>query len=142
MIHLQPNVWCDSEAGIACFIFVPKQDDGMVIDCAEPYEKIGETDVSNYCFKEPGADGSVMAKLVKRIEATGLTSCLDVVSTTIFDDVRTSICFAAEIGVDRVHGGGDVTLAFYAFARTSRPLSVSESPSRPFDIARTVPSQV
>ncbi|MGI9413770.1 MAG: 4-hydroxythreonine-4-phosphate dehydrogenase [Hyphomicrobiales bacterium] len=92
------------------FIFMLTHGDKTVANCIEVFEKIRDIGVSHIGFKDLGVDKDMLAALTEQINAAGVTSYLEVVSTTD-EGVRNSIRTAAEIGVDRVLGGQDVEFA-------------------------------
>lgn len=96
-------------------IFMLTRQDRTVEDCLEVLELVLPLGVRHIGFKDVGVERPVLRRLNEAIRAAGVTSYMEVVSTTR-DACLDSVRVAAEIGVDRLLGGTlvDETLAILA----------------------------
>ena len=82
--------------------------DETVVDCLETWEAIRHVGVRHAGFKDVGVDSATLMELNRRMQASGVTTYLEVVSTSA-DACLRSAETAVEIGVDRLMGGTQVT---------------------------------
>lgn len=89
------------------FIFMLTRADQTVPDCLEVLDYILPVGLEHIGFKDVGVPRETLAQLVSRIRDHGVTSYMEVVSTSE-EACRDSARVAREIGVDRLLGGSDV----------------------------------
>lgn len=89
------------------FIFMLTRHDRTVEDCLEVMDAIAPVGLTHVGFKDVGVDLATLRALNERIEKTGATSYMEVVSTDKEACLRSARA-AVEIGVDRLLGGTDV----------------------------------
>jgi hypothetical protein len=92
------------------FIFMLTHHDKTVSNCLDVFEEIKDVGLTHVGFKDVGVDLETLKELARRIKAAGAISYVEVVSTTA-ETIRSSIQAAAELGVDRVLGGQELTFA-------------------------------
>lgn len=92
------------------FIFMLTRHDRTVEDCLEIMDTIADLGVRHIGFKDMGMPLAVLSELNRRIQASGATSYLEVVSTTPRDCLHAARS-AVEIGVDRLLGGSGPVVA-------------------------------
>jgi hypothetical protein len=97
------------------FIFMLTRSDETVADCLDTWAEIEHAGVRHAGFKDVGVDIETLIELNRRMQASGVTTYLEVVSTSA-DACLASARAAVEIGVDRLMGGTlvDETLAIVA----------------------------
>ena len=81
--------------------------DETIVDCLETWDAIERVGLRHAGFKDVGVDIATLVDLNKRMQATGVTTYLEVVSTSVEGCLRSSRA-AIEIGVDRLMGGTQV----------------------------------
>ena len=89
------------------FIFILTRSDETIVDCLETWDAIERVGLRHAGFKDVGVDIATLVELNKRMQATGVTTYLEVVSTSAEGCLRSSRA-AIEIGVDRLMGGTQV----------------------------------
>ena len=89
------------------FIFILTRSDETIVDCLETWDAIERVGLRHAGFKDVGVDIATLVELNKRMQATGVTTYLEVVSTSVEGCLRSSRA-AIEIGVDRLMGGTQV----------------------------------
>ena len=89
------------------FIFMLTRSDETVVDCLETWDAIERVGVRHAGFKDVGVDVATLVELNRRMQATGVTTYLEVVSTSV-EACLHSARAAVEIGVDRLMGGTQV----------------------------------
>lgn len=107
------------------FIFMLTRQDQTIEDCLEMFDAVEPLGLRHVGFKDVGVDTETLVELNRRIQRTGATSYMEVVSITpesCLDSVRTAV----EVGVDCLLGGTDVDavleilngsgIAYYPFA--------------------------
>lgn len=92
------------------FIFMLTHGDETIPNCLEVLDIVDEIGISHIGFKDIGVDKIMLRTLAGRINETGATSYLEVVSTTLAD-VQESIQSAVDLGINRVLGGQDIDFA-------------------------------
>jgi hypothetical protein len=84
--------------------------DETVVDCLETWDAIDHVGLRHAGFKDVGVDVATLIELNRRMKAGGVTTYLEVVSTSAADCLRSARA-AVEIGVDRLMGGtGDAVI--------------------------------
>jgi hypothetical protein len=78
--------------------------DETVVDCLETWDAIDHVGLRHAGFKDVGVDVATLIELNRRMKAGGVTTYLEVVSTSAADCLRSARA-AVEIGVDRLMGG-------------------------------------
>jgi hypothetical protein len=96
------------------FIFMLTQHDRTVGNCLAILDEISDIGLTHVGFKDVGVDLATLKTLSRRIKDIGATAYVEVVSTTP-ESIRTSIKAAADLGVDRVLGGQELTFALESF---------------------------
>lgn len=91
------------------FIFMLTRSDETVVDCLETWDSIDHVGLLHAGFKDVGVDVTTLIELNRRMKAGGVTTYLEVVSTSPADCLRSARA-AIEIGVDRLMGGTGGTL--------------------------------
>ena len=86
------------------FVFMLTHHDRTVPDAADVYEQVRECGLRYVGFKDIGATVTELRKVCARAHADGLEVMLEVVSTSLEEELR-SVAAAAEIGVDWLLGG-------------------------------------
>lgn len=86
------------------FIFMLTRDDETIEDCLEVFEAVKDSGVTHLGFKDVGVPRDVLVELHNRIKRAGMTSYMEVVSTT-HEAALNSARVARELGVDRLMGG-------------------------------------
>lgn len=81
--------------------------DETVVDCLETWATIERVGLTHAGFKDVGVDLSTLTELNRRMQANGVTTYLEVVSTST-DACLRSARAAVSIGVDRLMGGTQV----------------------------------
>ncbi len=81
--------------------------DETVVDCLETWDAIQHVGLRHAGFKDIGVDIATLVELNERMQASGVTTYLEVVSTSA-DACRRSARAAVEIGVDRLMGGTEI----------------------------------
>ncbi len=100
------------------FIFMLTHHDKTVENCLEVFDEIKDIGLTHVGFKDVGVDVDTLGKLAKRIRHSGAKAYVEVVSTTP-ETIRTSIKAAADLGVDRVLGGQELTFALESLQASS-----------------------
>lgn len=96
------------------FIFMLTHHDRTVQNCLDVYDSLSGIGLKHVGFKDVGVDKATLKELTRRIKANGCIAYVEVVSQTP-ETIRQSITASAELGVDRVLGGQDITLAMDTF---------------------------
>ncbi|MEP7046664.1 MAG: hypothetical protein ABI949_08300 [Ilumatobacteraceae bacterium] len=78
--------------------------DETVVDCLDTWDAIENVGLQHAGFKDVGVEVPTLVELNRRMQANGLTTYLEVVSTSLEACLRSSRA-AVEIGVDRLMGG-------------------------------------
>ncbi|WP_201724406.1 hypothetical protein [Streptomyces antimycoticus] len=86
------------------FIFMLTRDDRTVHDAHELADVAADAGVTHIGFKDIGLPLAELGTLASHIKDRGATSYLEVVSTTVEDELRSIRC-AIDLGVDYVLGG-------------------------------------
>jgi hypothetical protein len=86
------------------FIFMLTRSDETVADCLDTWDAIEGVGLRHAGFKDVGVDLPTLIELNRRMRASGVTTYLEVVSTTVEGCLQSSRA-AVEIGVDRLMGG-------------------------------------
>jgi hypothetical protein len=89
------------------FIFMLTRSDETIVDCLETWAAIESVGLTHAGFKDVGADLPTLAELNRRMKASGVTTYLEVVSTSAEACLRSAQA-AVTIGVDRLMGGTQV----------------------------------
>jgi hypothetical protein len=89
------------------FIFMLTRSDETIVDCLETWDAIEGVGLSHAGFKDVGVDIATLVELNKRMRAAGVTTYLEVVSTSVEACLQSSRA-AVEIGVDKLMGGTQV----------------------------------
>jgi hypothetical protein len=92
------------------FIFMLTRNDRTVEDADCLVDQVCDLGVSHIGFKDVGVSSATMQELVSRIRRRGGVCYLEVVSTTPEAVIR-SLESAADLGVDRILGGTDLSAA-------------------------------
>jgi alkanesulfonate monooxygenase SsuD/methylene tetrahydromethanopterin reductase-like flavin-dependent oxidoreductase (luciferase family) len=89
------------------FVFMLTRSDQTVTDCLETWDAIADVGLTHAGFKDIGVDLATLRQLNQRIQASGATSYLEVVSETP-EACLQSARVAVDIGVNRLMGGTQV----------------------------------
>jgi hypothetical protein len=89
------------------FIFMLTRSDETVLDCLEVWSTIDDLGLGHAGFKDVGVDLGTLGELNRRMQSAGVTTYLEVVSTSVEDCLR-SARVGIDIGVDRLMGGTQV----------------------------------
>jgi hypothetical protein len=89
------------------FIFMLTRSDETIVDCLETWDAIADVGLRHAGFKDIGVDIATLVELNKRMQAAGVMTYLEVVSTSVEGCLQSSRA-AVEIGVDRLMGGTQV----------------------------------
>jgi hypothetical protein len=89
------------------FIFMLTRSDETVLDCLETWDAVQAVGLRHAGFKDIGVDVATLVELNRRMHERGVTTYLEVVSTTREACLRSARA-AVEIGVDRLMGGQEV----------------------------------
>ena len=81
--------------------------DETIVDCLATWDAVEGVGLRHAGFKDVGVDLATLVELNKRMHAAGVTTYLEVVSTSAEECLRSSRA-AVEIGVDRLMGGTQV----------------------------------
>ncbi len=81
--------------------------DETIVDCLATWDAIRHVGLRHAGFKDIGVDLPTLVELNKRMHASGVTTYLEVVSTSA-EGCRRSSRAAVEIGVDRLMGGTEL----------------------------------
>lgn len=92
---------------MVAFIFMLTRDDRTIDDVLAVHETLRPLGLTDVGFKDIGVATPILAELHRRLRADGVTTWLEVVSTTP-QACRRSAEVAAELGVDRLMGGTDI----------------------------------
>jgi hypothetical protein len=86
------------------FIFMLTRSDETIVDCLETWSAIEHVGVTHAGFKDVGVEIATLHELNRRMQAAGVTTYLEVVSTTT-EACLQSARAGREIGVNRLMGG-------------------------------------
>jgi hypothetical protein len=89
------------------FIFMLTRSDETVVDCLDTWSAIDHIGLGHAGFKDVGVPIATLVELNRRMQACGVTTYLEVVSTSTEECLR-SAAAAVEIGVSRLMGGTEV----------------------------------
>jgi hypothetical protein len=89
------------------FIFMLTRNDETVLDCLDVWEAIEHLGLQHAGFKDVGVDIDTLAELNRAMQSAGVTTYLEVVSTTTEACLR-SARIGIELGVNRLMGGTQV----------------------------------
>jgi hypothetical protein len=89
------------------FIFMLTRSDETVVDCLDTWDAIGHVGLRHAGFKDVGVDVPTLIELNRRMQSSGVTTYLEVVSTSV-EACLQSARAAVEIGVDRLMGGTQI----------------------------------
>jgi len=89
------------------FIFMLTRSDETIVDCLETWDAVEGVGLRHAGFKDVGVDIATLFELNRRMQAAGVTTYLEVVSTSAEACLQSSRV-AVEIGVDRLMGGTQV----------------------------------
>ena len=81
--------------------------DETVVDCLETWDAVRNVGVRHGGFKDVGVDVATLTELNRRMQSSGVTTYLEVVSTSEAACLRSARA-AVAIGVDRLMGGTQV----------------------------------
>ena len=81
--------------------------DETIVDCLATWDAVAHLGLRHAGFKDVGVDTPTLVELNRRMQASGVTTYLEVVSTSPAACRRSSRA-AVEIGVDRLMGGTEV----------------------------------
>ncbi len=81
--------------------------DETIADCLDTWDAVHDVGVRHAGFKDIGVDVETLSELNRRMQTSGVTTYLEVVSTSAEECLR-SAWAAVEIGVDRLMGGTEV----------------------------------
>lgn len=81
--------------------------DETIVDCLDTWNAIEDVGLSHAGFKDVGVDIPTLVELNKRMQSSGVTTYLEVVSTSVEGCLRSAHA-AVEIGVNRLMGGTQV----------------------------------
>ena len=89
------------------FIFMLTRSDETIVDCLDTWDAVERVGLRHAGFKDVGVGIATLVELNKRMQSAGVTTYLEVVSTSAEGCVQ-SCRAAVEIGVDRLMGGTQV----------------------------------
>jgi hypothetical protein len=89
------------------FIFMLTRSDETISDCLDTWDAIDQVGLRHAGFKDVGVDIATLTELNRRMKASGVTTYLEVVSTSVEACLRSARA-AIEIGVDRLMGGTQI----------------------------------
>jgi hypothetical protein len=89
------------------FIFMLARSDETIFDCLDTWSAIESIGLTHAGFKDVGADLETLTELNRRMQSSGVTTYLEVVSTSTAACLRSAQA-AMKIGVDRLMGGTQV----------------------------------
>jgi hypothetical protein len=89
------------------FIFMLTRSDETIVDCLDTWSAIEHVGVTHAGFKDVGVDLATLIELNRRMQSAGVTTYLEVVSTSTEECLRSAHA-AVEIGVSRLMGGTQV----------------------------------
>jgi hypothetical protein len=108
-----------SRAGEAVdFIFMLTRSDETIVYCLETWDSIGDVGLHHAGFKDVGVDVSTLTELNRRMRDRGVTTYLEVVSTSP-EACLQSARAAVQIGVDRLMGGDQMVETLQILEGTS-----------------------
>ncbi len=81
--------------------------DRTIVDCLVTWDAVEHVGLRHAGFKDVGVDIATLVELNKRMQSSGVTTYLEVVTTSAAGCLRSSRA-AVEIGVDRLMGGTQV----------------------------------
>ncbi len=101
--------------GLVDFIFMLTRSDETIVDCLDTWDAVQHVGLRHAGFKDVGVDVQTLVELNRRMRSAGVTTYLEVVSTSAEACLRSAHA-AVAIGVDRLMGGTQVaeTLAIIA----------------------------
>lgn len=88
-------------------IFMLTRYDETVEDCLDVWAAVEGLGLTHAGFKDVGVDEATLAELNRRMQSSGVITCLEVVSTTPEERMR-SARVAVDLGVDWLMGGTDL----------------------------------
>ena len=91
-------------SGVVDFIFMLTRCDETVADCLDTWAAVEHAGLRHAGFKDIGVDTETLVELNRRMQACGVTTYLEVVSTST-EGCLQSARAAITIGVDRLMGG-------------------------------------
>jgi hypothetical protein len=86
------------------FIFMLTRSDETIVDCLDTWDEIERVGLMHAGFKDVGVDVATLTELNRRMHSVGVTTYLEVVSTSNEECLRSARA-AVAIGVDRLMGG-------------------------------------
>jgi hypothetical protein len=89
------------------FIFMLTRSDETIVDCLDTWDAVHDVGVRHAGFKDVGVDVPTLTELNRRMQSSGVTTYLEVVSTSVEGCLKSARA-AVEIGVDRLMGGTQV----------------------------------
>jgi hypothetical protein len=89
------------------FIFMLTRSDETIVDCLDTWSAIDHVGVTHAGFKDVGVDIATLVELNQRMQSSGVTTYLEVVSTSTEECLRSARA-AVQIGVSRLMGGTQV----------------------------------
>lgn len=81
--------------------------DRTIVDCLDTWDAVADVGLRHAGFKDVGVDIRTLVELNRRMHDDGVTTYLEVVSTSAAECLRSARA-AVEIGVDRLMGGTEV----------------------------------
>jgi len=104
--------------GTVDFIFMLTRSDETIVDCLGTWNSIEDVGLRHAGFKDVGVEVPTLMELNRRMQISGVTTYLEVVSTSP-EACLQSARVAVEIGVDRLMGGQQVVETIQLLAGTS-----------------------
>jgi hypothetical protein len=95
------------ESAFVDFIFMLTRADETIVDCLDTWDAVQHVGVRHAGFKDVGVDVATLTELNRRMRSNGVTTYLEVVSTSAEGCLRSARA-AVDIGVDRLMGGTEV----------------------------------
>jgi hypothetical protein len=89
------------------FIFMLTRSDETIVDCLDTWAAIEHVGLTHAGFKDVGVDVATLVELNRRMQSMGVTTYLEVVSTSTEACLRSARA-AVDIGVNRLMGGTQV----------------------------------
>ena len=93
--------------GLVDFIFMLTRSDETIVDCLDTWDAVQHVGVRHAGFKDVGVDLATLTELNRRMQSTGVTTHLEVVSTSVEECLRSARA-AVTVGAHRLMGGTQV----------------------------------
>ncbi len=104
MLDIGPADEDEAVGGPLDFIFMLTRGDETIVDCLETWSAIESVGLRHVGFKDRGVGTETLRELNRRMQAAGVTTHFELVSTTSGACMRSAVV-GREIGVDRLMGG-------------------------------------